>query len=116
MHDDAARMRIERLRTLRTPNRPDPSLGGMFDAAGRSLERDRRRSGGVGAAWGEACPARLVEKTAVRGLSRGVLTVAVRDASTRFEVDRWLRSGGLDSLIAASPAAVRRVKLTLESI
>jgi len=39
------------------------------------------------------------------------MTVKVRDAAARFEVDRWLRSGGESAL--AQRAGIRKVKVVL---
>jgi hypothetical protein len=44
-------------------------------------------------------------------LARGVLTVRVPDDSTRFALDRWLRSGGQAELARRTPATLTRVRL-----
>ena len=47
------------------------------------------------------------------GVARGVLQVRCQDASTRYELDRWLRAGGEHALVRAAGARVIKVKLVL---
>jgi hypothetical protein len=47
----------------------------------------------------------------VRSLVRGVLTVEVKGAPARFELDRALRAGMERELIKACPASLHKVKL-----
>ena len=70
-----------------------------------------RALGGIGDAWVAVVPAALAARCEPVSLSRGVLTVRVADASARFELDRFLRAGGLSRLAARAGAAVKRAKL-----
>lgn len=79
----------------------------------RELNKQRRANGGCATAWNAVIPPELAARTALQGLSRGVLTIAVPDASTRFTLDRFLRSGGERALIGASSAAIRKVRIVL---
>jgi hypothetical protein len=58
-------------------------------------------------------PETLRGRTALVGVSRGVLTVKVEDAGTKFELDRFLRSGGEAALVGRVPVGLRRVRLVL---
>jgi hypothetical protein len=111
---DPAR-RLDRLRESRV--RPDRAvaLGALVREASDEFRRAARRAGGAGAAWAEACPAALAARTAVDGVSRGVLTIHADDAPTRFEVDRWLRAGGEREVVRRCPATVRKIRVVIAS-
>lgn len=79
----------------------DLSIGGALESLRREAERSRRDESRVERVWGELVPAELRRVTRVVGVSRGVLTVRVRDSSSRFMLDRWLRSGGQQALRGA---------------
>lgn len=106
---------LSRLRALRVREAPDLSMGAVFAIESKHLERARKRTGGAAKAWCEVCPPDLLRRTAIVGLTRGVLTISVRDASTRYELDRLLRSGAETELLRRSAAPVRRVKLVVET-
>ncbi len=72
-----------------------------------------KRVGATGGLWVQHCPAEMVGRTSVQGVARGVLTIAVDNASTRFALDRWLRGGGEAEIIAASTTPIRKVKLVI---
>lgn len=105
--------RLARLRELRVRRAADLSLAGDFDAMARELARRKKALAGAAEAWERVCPPALLAKTALEGLARGVLTVRVPDAATRFELDRFLRCGGEDALVRASRAPLRRVRAVL---
>ena len=63
-------------------------------------------------AWDEIVPAPLAARCLSLALTRGVLTVKTSDASTRFELDRFLRCGGEAKLARAAKIAIRKIKLT----
>jgi hypothetical protein len=111
--EKAAQRDIERLRKYRTWERGG-RLGDEVLRQTRSLEKLLRSLAGVGERWGSLLPPELLARTQLRGLNRGVLTVSVADASTDYELDRWLRGGGLEALRRAG-AAVTRVKTVLTS-
>lgn len=112
----AGRGPIERLRLLRESrvwaDRAKP-IGAILRDTSEEIERSARRLRGAGGAWHESCPERLALRTRVLGLHRGVLTIGADDASTRFEVDRWLRAGGEREVISSSSAAVKKIKIVL---
>ncbi|MDX2114065.1 MAG: hypothetical protein SFZ24_00410 [Planctomycetota bacterium] len=108
-----AEHRLERLRALRVRGEAAQALGPLMQRVREELRQVERKLGGVGAAWARVCPAELAARTSVSGLSRGVATILVRDASTKFELDRWLRSGGERELVRSCPTTLRKVKLEL---
>ena len=55
-------------------------------------------------------PESIRERCTPLGVRAGVLSVRCDDASTGFELDRWLRSGGEIELIKAAPTMLTRVK------
>ncbi len=111
--DRAAAAVIDRLRRTRARRDVGVRLDAVLAFQDEAIKKLRRRLGSAGAAWSACCPADLAERTCPSGLKAGVLRVGVNDASTRYRVDRWLRSGGLDELQRASAAPLRRVWLEI---
>lgn len=105
--------RLKSLRERRVFRDRTASVGPIADALGADLKRLERRIGGVAGAWTATCPPELIRRTSVEGISRGVLTIRVDDAGTRFEIDRWLRSGGERELVKKCPTTVRKVRVTI---
>lgn len=105
------KLRLEALRKGRVRPERDGSLGAMFRERAAELEKLEKRLGGIARAWQSVCPPELVGRTSVRSLARGVLTIGVEDASTRFELDRLLRAGAERTFVRACPTTVRKVKL-----
>jgi len=104
---------LDLLRRTRVRGEAAQPLGPMAEAAGRELMRLQKKLGGVGAAWAEACPPAFRDRTWVEGVSRGILSIRIPDASTRYEVDRWLREGGEREVVRRCPTTVRKVKLVI---
>lgn len=104
---------LSRLRELRVPRERDAALATEMERLRAELERRRRGGSGMAAAWDVVVPDGLREKSEVVGVSRGVLSVRVRDASARFALDRFLRSGGEATLIRTSKVAIRKVRLVM---
>lgn len=110
---DPAR-RLDTVRRFRVPKRQDSSLAGALEPIRRALVRQQRAVGGMDTAWAELLPAHLAPLSSVSRLTPGgVLIIAVADAGASYEIDLWLRSGGLDSLRARCATTLRRVKLEL---
>jgi len=105
----AADASLNRLRGFRVRAGRDLSL---TDLAAKAREYQRASKGLAGAAraWEAACPANLLARTSIVSLTRGVLTVGVDGSSTRYALDRAMRAGGLQTLRAASRAAITKVK------
>lgn len=106
-----AQAHLSKLRESRARRERAQPMGGVFADAARLLQRERRRAGGVADVWNALCPPDLAPRTAIRSLRRGVLTIAVEDAPSRFQLDRALRDGLERELIRRCAAPVRRVRL-----
>ncbi|MDX2018473.1 MAG: hypothetical protein SFY95_12650 [Planctomycetota bacterium] len=99
-------------RSLREPAR---DLSREIERLARNLRAAQRRADTVEDVLAAALPEALRGKARVVKLVRGVLTLSVPEGPARFVLDRWLRSGGLETLRKAAessgtPAAVSRVK------
>ena len=105
---------LHRIRSLRV--RPDRDLTLTRALSGElvALQRLHRANRGLVEAWSSVAPTDLVELVSLRGVASGVATLAVTDASARYQVDRWLRSGGERELIRACRAPVRKIKVIVE--
>ncbi|MFG0291526.1 MAG: DciA family protein [Phycisphaerales bacterium JB065] len=86
-------------------------VSGLFATTQRELQRTEKRLAGSSALWERVCPPELLERTCVVGLQRGTLTIGVRDHSTRYVLDRLLRSGLEDEVRRRSAVSVSTVKL-----
>lgn len=86
-------------------------VSGLFAAQQRELQRTEKRLAGSSALWERVCPPELLERTCVVGLQRGTLTIGVRDHSTRYVLDRMLRSGMEEDLRRRSAVSISSVKL-----
>lgn len=86
-------------------------VSGLFASTQRDLQRTEKRLAGSAALWERVCPPELLERTCVVGLTRGTLTIGVRDHSTRYVLDRMLRSGLEADLIRRSAVSISTVKL-----
>ena len=104
---------VERLRPYRQVHDRAKPLADDFAKLARSHGRTGTRLEGLSEVWDACCPPGLIERAALRSISRGVLTIAVSDATTRYAVERAVK-GGLDlELIRAAPMTVRKVKVVL---
>lgn len=105
--------RLERLRERRVRPARDIALTPIVSDESRLLRRTQKALAGIAAAWDQTVPAELAGKAVLVSLSRGVLTVRMRDAAARFALDRFLRGGGEQALIHAVTASVRKVKVVV---
>ncbi len=105
--------RIERLREHRVKEPPRRALGDLLTARAKQFKRESKGTGVVAQAWSELCPAALLARTGVVGVSRGVLTLAADDSAARFEVDRVLRCGVERKLLKRLALDVRRVRVVV---
>ncbi|MGP1346988.1 MAG: hypothetical protein ACTS3F_10035 [Phycisphaerales bacterium] len=108
---NAARRAIESLRATRV--RPDRGvdLGTLVRREGADLQRTAKRLGAGGQAWAAQCPPGLLAHTSVLGLARGTLRIGVANSAARYALDRWLRTGGRESVIRQAGAHIRRITL-----
>lgn len=112
-HADAPRLRLEQLRERRPRLFEPRTLTNDLVMIEKTLRRSHRSLAAVASLWTTHCPPRLLPRTAIVSMNRSVLTIAADDASTRFELDRWLRGGAEDRLIAASTTPLGRIKVIL---
>ena len=73
--------------------------------------RPHRQLGQLADVWRRLVPETLHARTALRSLHRGVLTVAVDDSATLYQLDRVLRGGVENEIKQQINGAVRRIKL-----
>lgn len=106
---------VERLRQTRLRTRGDQTLRTEMDRAIHDAARTRRALAGCAEAWVSVVPPELIDRTALEGVSRGVLTVRVPDNAVRFQLDRFLRAGGQRAFVAACPASLRQVRIIVGS-
>jgi len=111
VREDAALIR--RLQTLRNVPSKDLSVRSEFGALTKNIKRQARNVGGLGGTLCAMLPPELANGLEVVSMARGVLTVRAADASVKFQVDRWLRSGGEQELTRRAGIALVRVRLTM---
>jgi len=104
---------LDRLRELRNIPERDLGLGAQFDSVRKQLKKRSRSLGAIGTGWAAVVPEELLVGAALVSFSRGVLTVRCDNASAKFNLDRFLRSGGELSLVRACPAGMVKVRLVL---
>ena len=75
-------------------------LGRLFTSRGWGRKNDRLR---LESAWATAAGEALLKDTAVLGMKRGVLEVAVRNATLMSELTNFHKRGLLSKLRAAMP-------------
>jgi hypothetical protein len=102
---------LAKLRGWRNPRERDLSIAPALSGLTKELRRHHKAVGGIGEAWAALVPAEVGAQAELVRLARGVLTVRVRDAATRFALDRWLRGGGVAALARAPGVALKSVKL-----
>lgn len=102
---------LAQLRAARRLPPADVAIQPELERLAQSLRRQRRAIDRVEQAWLQLLPPGLSAATTLRSIRRGVLTVAVADATVRFELDRYLRSGGLDALRHHCAEPIARVRL-----
>jgi hypothetical protein len=100
---------LKNLRTWRVSRDRDLTIGKQLGSVVRAAATSQRRNSGGVAAWESAAPAHLRRLCEVGCTPGGVLTIKVKNAAARFQLDRWLRSGGEASLRSGG---VKKVKLT----
>ncbi len=100
---------LKPLRTWRVRPERDTSIGAQVTAIVRQIAASHRQSGAAVAAWEAAAPQALLKCCEVRGTNAGVLTIRAANSATRYQLDRWLQSGGEAALRSGGVAKVRVV-------
>lgn len=106
---------LARLRGFRV--RADRGRGVQDDceALMRSLERVSGDQLAAVNAWDASAPDDLRELGWVSGLKGGKLEIGVENAGGRHKVDRWLRSGGLETMREIGKVRIKSVVLRIGS-
>jgi hypothetical protein len=102
---------LEHLRSWRSSKARDLTPRDTLHPIIKDLKKSRDQMGNLGEAWAVHAPSDLLPVSELISLSRGILTVQVRDASSRFALDRWLREGGQRDLITVANVPLKRIKL-----
>jgi hypothetical protein len=105
---------LARLRKHRGSKRRDLSIGEEVERVRKQAARRAGALGGLDEQWGELVPRELAGVSRPRRLtSGGVLTVQADDAAAMYELDQWLRGGGLAVLRGACGATLRSAKVVV---
>lgn len=124
---------IERLQQLRARPAPGVPLGDAVQRELDLLKRMERDLRGMGAVWalvsevglaaegGQSggqravlpLPKSMRERARAIRFARGELVVGVPDQSTKFAIDRWLRSGAGRAISIAEGSRISRVKVVI---
>lgn len=91
----------------------DPTIAAAVHDVFQHAKQAHKSVGAAAVAIAQTFPSHLAEKIEVVKLARGVLTLGVPDSSTRFVVDRLLRSGAQAAMLKRVPASVKSVKLSI---
>ena len=102
---------LKPLRERRNFRDKDISIAATVGTIAKETLRQAKQVEGAADAWWRVVPPALAAGTKDVRLTRGVLSVRMSDASIRFAVDRFIRSGGEKALIEASRGRIKRVKL-----
>jgi hypothetical protein len=106
-----ANQELLRVRRWRNPREKDLSIAAAVGEASGAVERASRSCTALDRAWAEVLPRELAGRAWPLSCARGVLTARASDGGARWELDRWLRSGGEQALAKAARVGIRRVKL-----
>jgi hypothetical protein len=111
---NALRDELSRLRKYRGLKRRDLSIGEEVERVRKQAARRAGALGGLDERWAELVPRELAALSRPRRLTAGgVLTIAADDAAAVYQVDQWLRGGGLAVLRAGCGATLRSVKVVV---
>lgn len=113
MEKPAATIRLERLRRFRVRQSAPLGIGDLVHDQLRQARRALRADARLVAAWEAAVPARLADLGAIEQLARGTITIRADHDSARFEIERWLRSGGNETLKRAAPLGIKRIRVVV---
>jgi len=112
MATDPVQQHLERLQASRSLPKRDLSLGFLNEQFKRDVAKPYKQLGDLAELWSELLPPRLVDRSRLIGLSRGVLHVEVDNPAAHFEIDRLLRGGLQKRLIQAHKGpAFRKVQI-----
>lgn len=93
----------------------DPTIAAAVHDAFAHAKHAHKAVGAASIAVAQTFPSHLAEKIEVVKLTRGLLTLGVPDSSTRYVVDRMLRSGAQAALLKRVPASVTSLKIVISA-
>ncbi len=91
----------------------DPTIAAAVHDAFDHAKHAYKAVGAASIAVAQTFPSHIADKIEVVKLSRGVMTLGVPDSSTRYIVDRLLRSGAQSALLKRVPASVQSLKIVI---
>lgn len=106
---------LDRLRALRARPERARDLGEDMLAQMKTLRKVSRTESALHAAWSTAAPDHLAGSCTPVGLKAGKLEIIAPNASVRFQLDRWLRSGGQAELSALARVPIAGVRVRIGS-
>lgn len=109
MHASVANARLAKLRGYRVPAMPDRSIAAEVGRIAKEVRRTDRGLAKIEEVWAAAAPDVLRDLARPVAFKAGVLELACTAAAVRFEVDRWLQSGGREVLQKTLGSAIFRV-------
>jgi hypothetical protein len=90
------------------------SIGDEVERVRKQAARRAGALGGLDEQWGGLLPPELGPLCRPRRLTAGgVLTVEARDSAAVYELDQWLRGGGIGLLRGACRSTLRNVKVVV---
>ena len=102
------------LRKYRVAKARDLSIGDEVERLRKQVSRRAGALGWLDEQWGTLVPPALAGVcSAVRLSPGGVLTVRATDSAAMYEMDQWVRAGGLAILRTQCSATLRSVKVVL---
>lgn len=110
MHPAVANAKLLRLRGFRCPPPADRSIASEVVRLTREVRRTDRALGKIEEVWDAAAPDGLRALARPVAFRAGVLELSCVAAAVRFEVDRWLQSGGREVVEKTLGSPIFRVK------
>ncbi|MCH2135313.1 MAG: DciA family protein [Phycisphaerales bacterium] len=103
--------RIESLRRWRVRPPRHTDAGSIVSKIADQARRAQREVGGFAEAWQACVDPEIARQVSIASFRGGVATLATRNASLRWVIDRELRGGLLAQLRQACPVAITAVRV-----
>ena len=104
---------LNRLRGFRVYPPRARSLGDDMDRQMQAMKKISHAESAANDAWLTVVPDQIRDCTKVGGLRAGKMTIYVDSAAQRFQVDRWLGSGGMGAFQALARVPIRGVEIKI---
>lgn len=103
---------LRALREFRKPREFDTTITRDIEKLRKDVSKRYASSGGLDAALAEHAPAPVASGVSVQRVTPGgIATLVVADAAAGYELDVWLRTGGMEILRASCKVALRRIRV-----